>query len=47
MTLGKNGTVFVGTRFVETVYAIVDHGDRREVKALLRGLHRPNGESRS
>src|SRR5580692_808364 len=34
MTFGKNGTLFVGTRFVETVYAIVDHGDRREVKPL-------------
>jgi glucose/arabinose dehydrogenase len=43
MTFGKNGTLFVGTRFVETVYAIVDHGDRREVKPLLKGLHRPNG----
>jgi glucose/arabinose dehydrogenase len=43
MTFGKNGTLFVGTRFVETVYAIVDHGDRREVKTLLKGLHRPNG----
>ena len=43
MTSGKNGTLFVGTRFVGTVYAIVDHGDRREVKTLLKGLHRPNG----
>jgi glucose/arabinose dehydrogenase len=43
MTFGKNGTLFVGTRFVGTVYAIVDRGERREVKTLLRGLHRPNG----
>lgn len=43
MTFGPKGTLFVGTRFVGTVYAVVDHGDRREVKALLKGLHRPNG----
>jgi glucose/arabinose dehydrogenase len=43
MTFGKSGTLFVGTRFVGTVYAIVDRGERREVKTLLRGLHRPNG----
>jgi glucose/arabinose dehydrogenase len=43
MTFGKDGTLFVGTRFVGTVYAIVDRGDRREVKTLLKGLHRPNG----
>jgi glucose/arabinose dehydrogenase len=43
MTFGPKGTLFVGTRFVGTVYAVVDHGDRREVKVLLKGLHRPNG----
>ncbi|HEX4584219.1 MAG TPA: PQQ-dependent sugar dehydrogenase [Burkholderiaceae bacterium] len=43
MTFGKDGTLFVGTRFVGTVYAIVDRGDRREVKMLLKSLHRPNG----
>jgi len=43
MTFGKNGTLFVGTRFVGTVYAIVDQGGKREVKTLLKGLHRPNG----
>jgi len=43
MALGRNGTLFVGTRFVGTVYAIVDQGGKREVKTLLKGLHRPNG----
>jgi glucose/arabinose dehydrogenase len=43
MTVGKNGTVFVGTRFTGNVYAIIDRGDRREVKVLAKGLHRPNG----
>jgi glucose/arabinose dehydrogenase len=43
MTFGSNGTLFVGTRFVGTVYAIVDRNGKREVKPLLKGLHRPNG----
>jgi len=43
ITVGDKGTVFVGTRLVGKVYAIVDKGDRREVKILARGLHRPNG----
>jgi glucose/arabinose dehydrogenase len=43
MTVGKNGTVFVGTRFVGTVYAIVDRNGQREVKPILKGLYRPNG----
>ena len=43
MTVGKKGTVFVGTRFTGNVYAITDHGDRREVRVLAKGLYRPNG----
>jgi glucose/arabinose dehydrogenase len=43
MTFGRNGTLFVGTRFVDTVYAVVDRNGRREVKPILKGLHRPNG----
>jgi len=43
MTFGRNGTLFVGTRFVGSVYAVVDKGTAREVKTLLKGLHRPNG----
>jgi glucose/arabinose dehydrogenase len=43
MTLGAKGTVFVGTRLVGNVYAVVDKEGKREVKTLLKGLHRPNG----
>ena len=30
MAFGKNGTLFVGTRFPGTVYAVVDKGGKRE-----------------
>lgn len=43
LTIGSKGTVFVGTRFVGNVYAVVDHGGTREVKTIAKGLHRPNG----
>ncbi len=43
ITVGRKGTVFVGTRLVGNVYAVIDRGDRREVKVIARGLHRPNG----
>jgi glucose/arabinose dehydrogenase len=43
IALGKKGTVFVGTRLIDKVYAVVDRGGRREVKVLVKGLHRPNG----
>jgi glucose/arabinose dehydrogenase len=43
MTVGSKGTVFVGTRLVGRVYAVVDKGDHREVKTIANGLHRPNG----
>jgi glucose/arabinose dehydrogenase len=43
MTVGSKGTVFVGARLVGNVYAVVDRGDRREVKVIAKGLHRPNG----
>lgn len=43
MAIGKKGTVFVGTRFVGNVYAIVDKGGSREVKTILKGLYRPSG----
>lgn len=43
ITVGDKGTVFVGSRLVGNVYAVVDKGDRREVKILAKGLHRPNG----
>jgi glucose/arabinose dehydrogenase len=43
MAVGQKGTVFVGTRFVGNVYAIVDQGGKREVRVIAKGLHRPNG----
>jgi glucose/arabinose dehydrogenase len=46
MTLSPNGTLFVGTRSVGNVYAIVDrNGDFQadEVITLARGLNSPNG----
>lgn len=43
ITVGDKGTVFVGSRLVGNVYAVVDKGDRREVKIIAKGLHRPNG----
>jgi glucose/arabinose dehydrogenase len=43
MTLGDKGTVFVGSRLVDKVYAIVNQGGKRQVKVIASGLHRPNG----
>ena len=43
MVFGKNGTLFVGTRFVGNVYAVVEKDGKRETKIIANGLHRPNG----
>jgi glucose/arabinose dehydrogenase len=43
MTLGDKGTVFVGSRLVDKVYAIVNKDGKRTVKVLASGLYRPNG----
>jgi glucose/arabinose dehydrogenase len=43
LTLGDKGTVFVGSRLLDKVYAIVDKGGKREVKIVASGLYRPNG----
>src|SRR6266851_4511357 len=43
MALGSKGTVFVGTRQLKEVYAIVDRGGKREAKVLLKDLESPNG----
>jgi glucose/arabinose dehydrogenase len=40
---GDKGTVFVGSRLLDKVYAIVDRGEKREVKPIYSGLYRPNG----
>jgi len=41
--VGDEGTVFVGSRLTDKVYAITNKGGKREVKPLLTGLYRPNG----
>jgi glucose/arabinose dehydrogenase len=43
MAQGDKGTVFVGTRQLKDVYAVVDRGGKREVKTILKGLESPNG----
>jgi glucose/arabinose dehydrogenase len=43
MAIGAKGTVFVGQRTHDGVFAIVDKGDHREVKKILTGLNSPNG----
>ncbi|WP_247513303.1 PQQ-dependent sugar dehydrogenase [Bradyrhizobium sp. 157] len=43
LALGDKGTVFVGSRLVDKVHAIVNKDGRREVKVLASGLYRPNG----
>jgi hypothetical protein len=43
MALGDKGTVFVGSRLVDKVYAIINKDGKRQVKVLASGLYRPNG----
>ena len=43
MAEGDKGTIFVGSRLVDKVYAIVNKDGKREVKVIASGLHRPNG----
>ena len=43
LALGDKGTVFVGSRLVDKVYAIVDKDGKRTVKVIASGLYRPNG----
>src|SRR5882724_7706421 len=40
---GDKGTVFVGTRLLDKVYAIANKDGKRTVKTLASGLYRPNG----
>jgi glucose/arabinose dehydrogenase len=41
LRVGDKGTVFVGSRVVDKVYAIT--GDTHKVKVIASGLYRPNG----
>jgi glucose/arabinose dehydrogenase len=43
MVFGANGTLFVGTRFVGSVYAVIEKDGKRITKTIAKGLHRPNG----
>jgi glucose/arabinose dehydrogenase len=43
MAVGAKGTVFVGQRTHDGVFAIVDKGDHREVHQIAKGLNSPNG----
>jgi glucose/arabinose dehydrogenase len=43
LALGDKGTVFVGTRLLDKVYAIVNKDGKRSVKVIASGLYRPNG----
>ena len=43
MVRGANGTIFMGSRVIVRVYAIVEKDGKREVKILLQGLTQPNG----
>jgi glucose/arabinose dehydrogenase len=43
MREGDKGTIFVGTRLLDKVYAIRSKDGKREVKVLASGLYRPNG----
>ncbi len=43
MRLGDRGTVFVGSRLLDKVYAITPVNGANVVKVIATGLHRPNG----
>ncbi|MPZ58530.1 MAG: sorbosone dehydrogenase family protein [Rhizobiales bacterium] len=43
MVRGDKGTVFMGSRLIGRVYAIVDKDGKREAKVIVQGLTQPNG----
>jgi glucose/arabinose dehydrogenase len=43
MALSENGTVFVGSRLQDKVYAITTKDGKQQVHVLVSGLYRPNG----
>src|ERR1700719_2003783 len=43
LALGDKGTVFVGSRQLDKVYAIINKDGNRTVKVIASGLYRPNG----
>jgi len=43
LTLGDKGTVFVGNRLQNNVYAVTEKDGKREAKVILKDLNAPNG----
>jgi glucose/arabinose dehydrogenase len=43
LALGDKGTIFVGSRLLDKVSAIVEKDGKRQVKVIATGLYRPNG----
>ena len=43
LRLGDKGTLFVGNRVLDKVYAVVDRDGKRTVKVIASGMDRPNG----
>jgi glucose/arabinose dehydrogenase len=43
LALSDKGTVFVGSRLQDKVYAITNRDGKRQVHVLVSGLYRPNG----
>ena len=43
LRLGDKGTVFVGNRLQDKVYAITEKDGKRTVKVIASGLYKPNG----
>ena len=43
LRIGEKGTVFVSSRLLGNVYAVVDKDGKRQIKTLASGLNSPNG----
>jgi glucose/arabinose dehydrogenase len=43
LRVGEKGTVFVSSRTLGRVYALVDKDGKRELKTIASGMHSPNG----
>jgi glucose/arabinose dehydrogenase len=43
LRVDANGTVFVSTRVLDRIYAIVNRNGKREIKILVKGMNWPNG----
>ncbi len=43
LRMGDKGTLFVSTRLLDKVWAVVDRNGKRENKVIASGLDRPNG----